>query len=213
MSRTKKRAEIHHEPNTHEILYSLEAMPKWVGILLQNSAKAYCPFIKWYADKNFYKERTDRISIKQLSKDYALADSAKITQWIGEAYNDILELHADQPELFTGTGIKVNCYCKYFDDATSLVLWFPVIPRMYEEVRIEFVKAKVGVEYFWVEKVTYGVDNDNVEITLYLKGGFANQYRHMLLQRAEFEGVLSLREQHMNPDWENDKELLEYYRR
>lgn len=213
MPRTKKRAEVHHEPSTHEILYSLESMPKWVDILLRNSEKTYCPFIKWYAGKNFYKERTDRISIRQLSKDYGSADSAKITKWISEAYNDLLELHADKPVQFTGIGVRINCYCSYCDDAASLVLWFPVIPRMYEEVRIEFMKAKFGIEYFWVEKVTYGIDNDNVEITLYLKGGFPNQYRHMLLQRAEFEGVLSLRERYKNTDWENDKELLEYYRR
>lgn len=194
MPRTKKRTEIHHEPGTHEILHSLESMPKWVEILLRNSEKGYCPFIQWYAGRNFYKERTDRISIKQLSKDYGSADSVKITKWISEAYNDILELHADKPALFIGSGIKVNCYCQHYDDAASLVLWFPAIPRMYEEVRIEFLRAKVGVEYFWVEKVTYGIGHDNLEITLYLKGGFPNQYRHVLLQRAEFEGVLSLRE-------------------
>lgn len=213
MPRSTSRKEIHHQPTTHELLLCLESMPKWVEILLQNSDKAFCPFIKWYSSANFYKERTDRVTIKQLAKDYRIADSVKITKWISEAYNEILLLHMEQPGLFSGTGIKITCYCKNFNDSATLVLWFPSIPRMYDEIRVEFLKASLGVAFFWVEKVSFSFENDGTDVTLYLKGGFPNQYRHVLLQRAEFEGLLSLQELHFNTDYENDKELLDYYRR
>src|ERR1700722_10018423 len=100
MPRTKQKIEIHHEPGTHEILYCLEAMPKWVSILLQNSDKQYCNFIKWYAENYFAKEREEKIVLQNLAKEFGISGSSKITKWITEAYNDIFTLHEDSPNLF-----------------------------------------------------------------------------------------------------------------
>ncbi len=213
MPRIKKRVEYHHQPSTHEILLCLESMPKWVDILLENSDKAYCTFVKWYADNDFFKERTDRVTVKQLSKDYGKADTVKITKWIAEVYNDILDLHIEKPQVFKEEkGIRQNFYCKNNDDSASITMYLPVVPRMYEELKIPFLKGKLGVDFFWVCKVNYEIENDELLITVWLRGGFANQYRDTLLQRAEFERVISFYERYTKHDYELDDELRQWYK-
>jgi len=213
MPRTKKRVEYHHQPNTHELLLCLASMPKWIDILLKNSEKQYSPFIAWYARKNFYKEQTEKVAIKQLAKDFGVADTARIAKWVVEAYNDILDLHAEQPQAFVEeTGIRQIFYCRHNDDAAYINMCLPVVPRAYEEVNIPFLKGRLGTDFFWVCKVNYEIQNNDLQITVWLRGGFANQYRDMLLQRAEFERVISFYERHTKHDFELDEELREWYK-
>jgi len=182
MPRTKEKPEIHNEPSTHEIIYSLGSMPQWINKLLENSKKPYCPFLKWLNDKLFFKDSDINITMKQLSKDSGLADPVRITKWIHEAYSDILVLHHETPDIFKeGSGIRQHYYVRHNDDRAHLTMWLPVVPRMFENIRIPFLHAKFGRENFWVCDVYYDITETGMEVTVWLKGGFdGNPYREML---------------------------------
>lgn len=213
MPRTKQKIEIHHEPGTHEILYCLEAMPKWVSILLQNSDKQYRDFIKWYAEKYFKNESGGKVTIQNLAKEFGISGSSKITKWITEAYNDIFKLQTDSPDLFKEEhGVKLDFFIKNHDDSACVSLWMPVVPRVYEEMYLPFLKAKVGIEYFWVEKILYSVDGSETEITAWLNGGFVNRYREMLMHRADFENKIGLYDNHQLSNYEIDEKLMRWYK-
>lgn len=213
MSRTKHKKELHHEPKTSDILFSLESMPQWIDVLLEHSDKIYRPFIKWYADNGFSKGITGKPTVKQLSKDYGQADSGKITKWIAEAYNDILELHLIDPDLFTeSVGIRQHYFVKNYDDVTNLTMSLPTVPRIYEEVRIQFLNAKLGTSHFYVSHVDYEITSAGMQASVWLRGGFANPYRDMLFHRAVFEGRMDMMDKHKKYDFEIDKELLEMYK-
>ncbi len=214
MPRTKQKREIHHETDIHELLNSLESMPHWIDVLVRHSTKSYCPFMKWLNDNRFFVDRESKMTMKQLSKEYGQADAPKITKWIHEAYNDILFFHEESPDIFnTDFGIRQKYYIKYGDNIAGLTMWLPVVPRMYEEVRIPFLRAKIGIDFFWVYNVQYEVIETRMDICIWLRGGLPNPYREMLLQRAKFEGKYGLWDEKDKYDFEIDKELLEFYRK
>ena len=215
MPRTKQKLELHNKPGIHDVFHSLAAMPKWVEILSEHSGKDYCPFLKWLNNKCFFKDSDINITMKQLSTDSGLADSVRITKWLHEAYDDILTLQHDTPDIFKeGSGVRQHYYVRYYDDTAHLTMWLPVVPRMFENIRIPFLYAKFGLENFWVCDVYYDITEIGLEVTVWLKGGFnGNPYREMFFHRAQFEGKLSQFDKRDKYDSEIDKELFEMYKK
>src|SRR5688572_4361075 len=168
MPRTKERVKIHHEPSTYEIFYCLSKMPSFSKVLAEQiEDKPYVNFLRWLIDKNFYNDRTEKITIKKIATDFK-CDSTKVTKWIKEIYEEIFELNFDKPELFQGNGLKVGMYIRYYDDGCTIYTTMPVLPREFETVKIPFVKGKVGTDHFWVKKVEHEIEDDVAEVTLWL---------------------------------------------
>ncbi|MBK6544286.1 MAG: hypothetical protein IPG12_03250 [Saprospiraceae bacterium] len=117
MSRRKERKIFIHEPSTHEIFQCLCSMPMYSKLLLeQNPDKPYSNFLSWLIHKNFYKDRDEKITIKRISADFR-TETVKITKWIKEIYEQIIDLNYDKPELFQSNGVPVCLYLKYFDSS------------------------------------------------------------------------------------------------
>ena len=132
-------------------------MPVYSKILLeQNAGKAYSDFLRGLIDKNFYNDRTEKIAIKKIAADFK-TDTAKVTKWIKEIYEQIFELNYDKPELFQGNGVKVGMYMKHYDSSCIFYISLPALPREFETIRFPFAKAQVGVDHFWVKKVEHEV--------------------------------------------------------
>lgn len=212
MGRTKERRKILHEPSTHEIFYCLSNMSSYAKILSrQSSEKQYVNFLHWLIEKDFYSTRTEKISIKKIATDFK-SDSAKVTKWIHEIYEDIFELNNDKPELFQTEGIKVTMYFRSYDNTCTLFTSLIVLPREFETIRMYFVKAKVGIDYFWVKKVEHTVEEDKTEITLWLEGGFLNKYREFALDKALFQGWIHFMDVYDKHSFELDDELKKIYK-
>lgn len=64
------------------------------------------------------------------------------------------------------------------------------------------MKAKVGISNFWVRDITHEVENDNHQINVQLRGGFPNMYREMLIEKALFFNVISLRDIYDSTDYQ-----------
>ncbi len=214
MARTKIKKEIHHEPSTHDLLMSLESMPQWIDVLLLNTDKPFCPFIKWYSDQGFSKGISGKLTMKQISIEFGKANGGKITKWVKDAYNEILELHLHNDELFKEpAGIKQNYYIQHYSDVANLTLWLPVVPRIYEVIHIPFLKAKFGLDHFWIDLVDYDITRDGLDITIWLKGGFPNRYKDMLYYKAVFQDRLPFMSKYHMFDFEINETLLKLSRR
>ena len=129
MPRTKERRKIIHKPSSHELFYCLEGMPSYSKILLEyRPDKSYKNFLRWLLEKDFYKNRTEKISIKGIAKDF-MTDTVKVTKWLKEIYEEIFELNFDKPELFQDDGVKVCLYMKHYDNSCSFYTTFPFLPK------------------------------------------------------------------------------------
>ncbi len=212
MGRTKERMKIFHEPSTHEIFYCLSYMPEYAKILAaENNKKPYYQFLTWLIEKDFYKERNENLSIKQISSAFN-SDTAKVTKWIKLIYEDIFDLNFDKPELFQHDGLKIEMYMRHFDDRCTIKTTLPVLPREYETIRFPFVKAKLGTDQFWVKTVEHKIEGENQSVFLWLEGGYINRYREFALDKALFEGWIHFMDLYHKHSFELDDELKRIYR-
>lgn len=208
MARRKERPKFVHQASTLEYLYCLGDMPKWSQLLLdQNNGKLYNDFLNWLLQKQFFKDER-KISIKSMAEQSGYT-SSKISKWLKEIYEDILELNELQPELFYSSGdVKIEFYMKYYDSYCSFLTSLAGVPRMYESIEFFFIKAKMGISFFWVKDVKYKIGDNETSVLIILEGGLVNIYREFTLSKALFEGYLNFREIHQKFDFEIDEQLL-----
>lgn len=204
---TKQREKILHHPTTHDLLRCLSQMSKYSKLLIDHAQeKPYTNFLKWLLEHDFFKEHEGKLSIKKLGLDFK-ADTAKITKWLSAIYEDIFELNYDRPELFQQAGIPVTLYMKHYDDSCMFNLSLVALPREYETFNFFFVKAKVGIDHFWVNKVEYDVGVESTSVTIWLKGGFVNRFRQFALDKALFLEHIHFMEVFDKTDFEIDDRL------
>ena len=153
-ARVKHKIDLKHETNAQELIFSLSKMQSWLEILIANQENDYNDFSKWLLTDGFVSNLLKRMSIMQMAKEFGHSNAPKITKWLYEIYDDIFNLHLEKPELFTtGNGIAQRYFVSENETYANLYYCLPVIPRKYEEIRIPFLKAKFGIDFFWVCKV------------------------------------------------------------
>ncbi len=208
MSRTKERKKIIHEPSTQEIFRCLSCMPKWSQILYDEGVdKVYKPFLKWLIEAKYFEERKEKITIKNIAIGYK-AEATKITKWLHEIYDDIIELNFDKSELFINNKIPVHFYIKHFDNHSSINLGVDVLPREYENVTIPFMRGKIGTDNFWVSRIEHEVYDGNIEITVWLDGGILNRFRELAVEEALFKGWLGFMDKWDKTSYQIDEVLI-----
>jgi hypothetical protein len=211
MARTNERGKITHNPSTLEVFFCLSSMPNWATILLNNgSEKPYKLFLQWLLDKQFYKDKEDKIAIKKIAADYK-TETVKVTKWIHEIYNDIIEFNCDNPETFANG--YVTCFFRHYDNHVTMHLNLKYLPREYESFLFPFIKAKMGIDFFWVSRIEHAVADENIYTTIWLEGGFLNKYREMAIEEGLFKGWLDFRDKWEKASFEIDEILLTHQRR
>ena len=186
-------------------------MPQYSKLLADYSAdKLYYDFLKWLIEKNFYNTWEEKITIKKIATDFK-NDTARVTKWIREIYDDILELNYDRSELFYTSGIHVCLYLHNYDDYCNFYTSLQVVPREFETVRFPFVQAKVGIDWFWVKTVDHKIVEESI-VTIKLEGGSVNKYRELALDKALFQKRIHFMEVYHKDEIELDNEIRKIYR-
>jgi len=213
MGRTKEREEILHVPSTMEIFNSLSSMPEYSAVLLKYSSKCqYAGFLRWLIEIDYFSEPSEKISVKYLAIKYG-QNPSKVKKWITDIYDDILNLNKSNPEYFIKPGIKIILNFRYNDNHGYFETYFPVVPRVYENIAFPFMKAKLGWMHFWVKKIEYEIIDSEISIFAYLEGGILNRYREYALEKAEFQERIHWREIDMKYNVELDEMLRRIYRK
>jgi len=208
----QKKEKIIHRSSTLEIFGCLAGMPDYSKILLENiSDKTYAEFLRWLIAGDFYINEEEKTSIKKVATNFK-TDTGKVTKWLREIYKDIMEINFNKRELFQREGIKLQLYMKSYDNYCMFFTSMPVLPREYETIKIPFVKGVVGEDQFFVNKVEHIVEDNSVEIMLWLEAGTVNKYRQFALDKALFQGHIGFGDIYWKYAFELDKILKETYR-
>lgn len=206
----KKRQKIYHQASTIDTFYCLVNSPNWLEALIGLNYP-YEEFLRKLKERNYFNDHNDRTTIKWMASEFGF-ETTKLTKWIKEIYQEIFELNEISPEKFQSEGIPHDLWFKNYDDFASLTVWLNTTPRKYEQFHCNFVKAKVGTDYFWVHDISHDIINGQQTITVSLKGGFCNEYREELVQRAYFDGTLNRWNDREMYDYEIDEILSKHYR-
>lgn len=212
MEVSKVGDKLAHHASSQDVFNSLSGSPIYSQILLQqNPDKGYLNFLQFLIDKSFYPERSEKVTMKQMAADFKSTPD-KISKWLRQIYDDIIELNYEKPTLFQTDGIKVALHFKNYDSSLTFHTSLQTLPRVHESFYAYFVNAKVGTTYFWVDNVQHEFVNNNTQITIFLIGGFVNKYREFLLDRAVFEEYLSFYQAMTRYDFQIDQDLKKWYR-
>jgi hypothetical protein len=206
----KERIKVLHRPTTLETFYCLCDTPTWTETLIGLN-KPYESFLIKLKDRKYFEDNKEKTTIKWMSAQMGF-EITKVTKWIRLIYDDIFELNYDNPEKFMTEGIPCELHFKNYDDFASMRVWLNAIPRKYESLQFYFLKAKIGTDRFWVHNVTHDISDGKQVISISLRGGFCNEYREQLVQRAYFDGTLTLWGDRDKFDFEIDRILSERYR-
>ncbi len=208
----KQRNKIIHTPTTHEIFICLSAMPIYSKkLLLNEDEKPYTNFLKWLIEKDFYKNRKSKITIQKIGAEYQ-TNTSKITKWIKEIYDQILELNYENAELFQENPIKVFLTIHHFDNLCFFYLFLSVLPREYETISIPFLRAKLGTSTFWVKQVEYEVYENKISINLTLDGASLNKFRELSIDKALFQEKIGIMDLYYKHSFELDNIINKLYR-
>lgn len=211
MARYKERKKRLHKSDTKEYFLSITSVPKWCEILLANVEKPYNEFIHFLISKNFYHDINERILIKNIAADSGF-ETTKISKWLPQIYEDIIEFNNNKPELFKTEGIRHEISCSNFDNYIYFTIWLVNTPRVYENFEFNFVRSKVGTYLFYVDNVTHNIEKNEQIISITLKGGFVNKFREMLVDKGDFYGVINILDTLHLRDFEIDEKLKKYYK-
>lgn len=207
----KQRKPILHKPSTLETFYCLQHERSWLKLLLEKD-NVYNPFLDKILTEGFYENNDERTTIKKIASSAGFKTD-KVTTWIAQIYENILNLNWDEPDLFKTDGIHHELYFKYYDSKATLNLWLPQSPKLFERFTFHFIKAKMGTYHFWVNDVSHDIEDGKYMVHLTLSGHERNMYREWLVDRALFTGVLHFMDTYQKQPFEIDKELLEWHKR
>lgn len=154
---------------TREVLHDITTMGVSLSTLL-NKGKDYDNIIQYIIDNKFYYNLYQSIPLKKLSQElgYPYQTFQKLVHQI---YRDALdyetEFRVDIKEVeyqITLEGYRHTVYLTM----NSL----PIVPRIGEEIRIQFFKAYVGEEFFYVKNIRYVLYDDQQVVSILVKGRY-----------------------------------------
>ncbi|RYE37906.1 MAG: hypothetical protein EOP48_27930 [Sphingobacteriales bacterium] len=128
-------------------------------------------------------------------------------------YDDIIDLNFDQPALFTTNKLAVKCYFRYYDSHATIWIGVDFLPREFEYFNFFFIKAKMGIDRFWVSRIEHELLETGVQTTLWLEGGSLNRFREMAVEEGLFKGWLHFRDKWDKASFEIDDIILDHIRR
>lgn len=208
--KTKENEKFVYKAKTKEILNCFIEEKIWCKLLL-NHGKDYDSFLSQIiADDYIFLDGAK--SIKDISVSFGLPAN-KVTKWIKDIYDDLIDLNMDHPLLFKSNGIQHDLIFSFLDSKAYFTVWLPQSPKIGERFMFHFIKASIGTEMFWVKDVDHYMVNGDYSVTIYLEGREPNAYREWLVDRALFTGVLHFMDIYKKKAYEIDKYLLGWYKR
>ncbi len=173
---------------------------------LYSRNEKYKAIIQFLDTNDFYnKEDVPYPTLKVIEKATGLKPHA-IRKLITEMYYGIYDYENDftfdfgkTEVIFTAEAYK-NCGIFKTNNLEHL-------PRVGENLKLPFLKAKTGTDLFYVQSIHHTFDNDKQLIDVRLKNGFYNSYWHYRLDKAFETGEIGYGEPYKLYDYQLKQRL------
>ena len=201
------------QPSTRDYLYTLYTFPNYLK-LLNSKEKPYYNLLKWIIEKQTFLD-DDSYSLPTLgfiAKELNIG-SSKLSLYLKNIYNDILDLNWHQPELFKKGG-QVPCLLmfKHWGHYESFNFGLDIIPRIGEHFHFDFVKPKLDCSYFHVDDINYEITSKGQRVTISMSSGSSNTYLKLLKDKAYLKREISMHEYYnFEIDYELRDKLVKLY--
>mgnify|MGYP001953869899 CR=1 FL=1 len=173
--------------------------------IFKNNEK-YKNLIQFIFSKDFLNNHDIKLpTIKDISNSIGLS-STKVTKLIKELYDEFFE------SKLTFSKVEIIYYIKYLDNYLQLEFSdLKFIPRVGEQINIDFIKAKIGTGMFYVDKVSHTFENDVQRIYITLRSGLFNSYFHFKKSKAYEQREISFDDYYSGDDYQI-REKIRHFR-
>lgn len=135
----------------------------------------YESLIEFLNSKDYYNDPDIPYpTLKEVEKGTGLSTTL-LRKYLLEMYGRIFDFESSDHLKFPKA--EYNFYMKYFDLHSQFTLThLNHIPSVGEELTLPFVKSKMNIDHFYVDKVYHEFDNDVHRVSIWLKGGSYNSW-------------------------------------
>jgi hypothetical protein len=97
----------------------------------------------------------------------------------------------NETALYETNKFRCEFYVQYFDKFKSFYGVVPVVPRVGDEMQLQFLRPIFNIEIFYVEKINHVLHDECQVIEVWLKAGSENTYERFYLTRLSMkEGTI-----------------------
>jgi len=128
-------------------------------------------------------------TLKQIEKETGLG-TYQVRKQLETIYHDLFENPLDFKQVVINFNIEYNKIYANFECAK-----LSYIPRIGENIRLPFLMAKMGIDFFYVSDINQTFMETTQYIDINLKGGFFNSYWYYRKHKALETGEIGLGEQ------------------
>lgn len=160
-----------------------------VGRLIESHPE-YSRIGKIICGKDYFNENLDTPfpTITSISSETGL-NYNKVRKFLKEIHDLIF---SDDENNLTFEKVQYRFYFSFLDNQFEFTLNnLAVVPRVGENIHIPFIKARLDMQYFYVEEVNHIFEYDFQIVEFRCKVGFGNQYLKFRKDKAEALGEIN----------------------
>lgn len=175
-----------------EILYSILSIWPQVSKEFGNKEK-YKPLISFLSAKDYYNDYDIPYPKMKEIKSVTGLKSYQLRKQLTEIYDKLFAFDEGFEFEFNKTTMLVHVeYNKNFGAFNCKPLKY--LPRIGENISLRFLKAKIGIDFFYVQDIKHSFEENRHIIDLFLKGGIFNSYWYYRKYKAEELNEINFRD-------------------
>lgn len=190
------------------VILDIGSMRKFAVELLKEE-NSYNPILEYLVSKDiYYDEDAELPLIKDIIKELNITYS-KFKKELIKLYYELIDQDYFDPKIpFYFNEVEYFFSLKRFGKyAHFTVKKLKHIPRVGETIEVPYFKAKLGGDYFFVERITHELQDGKQVIHFSLKCGFYNLFWHFRKDEAELKREFGLHDLYELSDYELQRKL------
>ncbi len=191
-----------------QVILDISSMRKFAAKLLKEE-NSYNPILEYIISRNIYYDEDAKLPlIKDILKELNITYS-KFKKELIKLYYELIDQDYFDPKIpFYFDEVEYFFSLKSFDKyAHFTVKELKHVPRVGEVVEVPYFRAKLGGDYFYVERITNEFWDGKQIVHFSLKRGMYNLYWHIRKDEAEIKREVSLNDLFDLEDYELQKKL------
>ncbi|AJR04811.1 hypothetical protein [Siansivirga zeaxanthinifaciens] len=188
-----------------EILYSILSILPQVSKEFGNKEK-YKSLISFLSAKDYYNDYDIPYPTMKEIEAVTGLKSYQLRKQLTEIYDKIFAFDEDFEFEFNKTTMLIHVeYHKNFGAFNCKPLKY--LPRIGENISLRFLKAKIGIDFFYVQDIRHSFEENRHTIDLFLKGGLFNSYWYYRKHKAEELNEIHFQDMHKLYDFQIKEKL------
>ncbi|WP_439880739.1 hypothetical protein ACSX1A_16475 [Pontibacter sp. MBLB2868] len=179
--------------STKDMLLNIGSMRNKAHSLIGNG-KGYEDLLKCILARDFYHDEDIPVpSLKELSEASGVK-YGKVRKLIEAIYDDLVMNYEARP-VFTFHKFRYELLIRGYSKNKFLSMevdQLPIMPRVGEEISLPFFSAYLETSHFFVEKISYELEEEVQVVQIWLQAGYYNSYWHYRKDKAKEEHELGL---------------------